>query len=221
MSNSFAEQMGQLFTTNNMLFLLDGLKTTLFISLASILLSTVFGTVLGVLRNQKNIILRTIASIYIEIVRNIPNLLWIFVVFIVFRLKSYPAGVVSFTIFTSAAVAEIIRGGLNSVAPGQKEAAASQGFTKFQILWYIVLPQAVRSMLPALISQFTTVIKDTSLLWSVVAIPELTGKASILMGRYYQIAQVFVLYALLALIYFVVNFAISQFSRYLSRNWTY
>ncbi len=218
---SFAESMSQLLTENNLLFLLSGLKTTLIISVSAILLSIVFGTILGVLRNDGPKVLKFLATTYIEIVRNIPNLLWIYVVFILFKLNSYPAGIVSFTIFTSAAIGEILRGGLNAVKEGQKEAAASQGFNKFQVLLYITLPQAFRSMLPGIVSQFTTVIKDTSLLYSVIAIQDLTGKAQILMGRYYDLGQVFVLYGLLALIYFLVNYLLSLFSKWLSRNWIY
>jgi len=204
-----------------MLFVLDGLRVTLDISALSIALSLVFGTALGVMRSLTRGIPQKIAAVYIEVVRNIPNLLWIYVIFIVFRLKSIQAGVVSFTIFTSAAMGEIVRGGLNSVGKGQWEAARSQGFSFLQILLYVVLPQALRNMVPALVSQFVTVIKDTSLLWSVVAIQELTGKVTILMGRYYRVDQVFVLYAILALIYFVVNFAISQLSRMLHKRWAY
>jgi putative glutamine transport system permease protein len=204
-----------------MLFILEGLKTTLYISALSIALSLVFGTALGVMRSLTRGIPQKLAAVYIEIVRNIPNLLWIFVIFIVFRLKSIQAGVVSFTIFTSAAMGEIVRGGLNSVGKGQWEAARSQGFNFLQILLYVVLPQALRNMVPAIVSQFVTVIKDTSLLWSVVAIQELTGKVTILMGRYYQVDQVFILYAILAVIYFVVNFAISQLARMLHKRWAY
>lgn len=214
-----SEQLSQLFTENNMRFLWDGLKLTLYISFISILLSTIFGTILAVCRNQKRGPLKLLASIYIEIVRNIPNLLWIYVIFLIFKIKSTPAGIVSFTIFTTAALAEIIRGGLNGVDNGQKEAARSQGFSKFQIIWYIVLPQAIRNVLPAIVSQFVTVIKDTSFLYSVIALQELFGKSYILMGRYGQTAQVFTIYGVVALVYFTVNFSISQFSRWLSRNW--
>ncbi|MGX7199478.1 amino acid ABC transporter permease [Enterococcus nangangensis] len=213
--------MQQLFTTNNLIFLWEGLKTTLYISTVAILLSLVFGTILGVLRNNGPKPLKWLATTYIEIVRNIPNLLWIYVVFILFKLNSYPAGIVSFTIFTSAAVGEILRGGLNAVAKGQDEAARSQGMNGFQALIYVVLPQALRSMLPAIVSQFTTVIKDTSLLYSVIAIQDLTGKAQILMGRYYASEQVFVLYAFLAVIYFIVNYLLSLFSKWLSRSWVH
>ncbi|MBO0440228.1 amino acid ABC transporter permease [Candidatus Enterococcus ikei] len=211
--------MSQLLTANNLRFLFDGLKLTLYISFVAIVLSTIFGTILAVLRNQKSGPLKFLASLYIEIVRNIPNLLWIYVIFLIFKIKSTPAGIVSFTVFTTAALAEIIRGGLNGVDKGQKEAARSQGFSNFQIVIYIVLPQAIRNVLPAIVSQFVTVIKDTSFLYSVIALQELFGKSYILMGRYAQTEQVFAIYGLVALMYFVINFSISQFSRWLSRNW--
>lgn len=215
---SFMEQMQELFTVNNMVFLLDGLYLTLYISVIAIFLSSIFGTILAIMRNQERGLLKWIATIYIEIVRNVPNILWIFVIFLIFRLKSVDAGVASFTIFTTAALAEIIRGGLNSVAKGEIEAAESQGLANSQIMWNIILPQAIRNMLPAIMSQFVTVIKDTSFLWSVLALQELLGKANILMGRYTATSQVFVLYGLLALIYFVVNFTISQIARKLAKN---
>ncbi len=213
------ENILKVLTTNNLLFILKGLWLTLQISFISIVLSTIFGTILAVMRNGKNKLLKLIASIYIEFVRNVPNLLWIFTIFLVFQIKSTPAGIISFTVFTSAALAEIIRGGLNAIDPGQTEAGLSQGFTQFQILRYIILPQAIRKMLPAIISQFVTVIKDTSLLYSVIALQELFGSAQILMGRYFEAEQVFALYLLIAAIYFLINFAISSFSRKLSQRW--
>ena len=213
------ENILKVLTANNLLFILKGLWLTLQISFISIVLSTIFGTILAVMRNRKNKLLKLIASIYIEFVRNVPNLLWIFTIFLVFQIKSTPAGIISFTVFTSAALAEIIRGGLNAIDPGQTEAGLSQGFNQFQILRYIILPQAIRKMLPAIISQFVTVIKDTSLLYSVIALQELFGSAQILMGRYFEAEQVFALYLLVAAIYFLINFAISSFSRKLSQRW--
>ena len=213
------ENILKVLTANNLLFILKGLWLTLQISFISIVLSTIFGTILAVMRNGKNKLLKLISSIYIEFVRNVPNLLWIFTIFLVFQIKSTPAGIISFTVFTSAALAEIIRGGLNAIDPGQTEAGLSQGFTQFQILRYIILPQAIRKMLPAIISQFVTVIKDTSLLYSVIALQELFGSAQILMGRYFEAEQVFALYLLVAAIYFLINFAISSFSRKLSQRW--
>ena len=92
----------------------SGLKLTVYISSISVILSILFGMVLAIMRNGKNPIFKWIATIYIEFVRNVPNLLWIFTVFLVFQMKSTPAGITAFTIFTTAAMAEIIRGGLNA-----------------------------------------------------------------------------------------------------------
>ena len=102
---------------------------------------------------------------------------------------------------------------------GQTEAGKSQGFTDRQILTSIVLPQAIRKMLPAIISQVVTVIKDTSFLYSVIALQELFGNSQILMGQYFQAGQVFMLYGFVAAIYFVINFVISQFARILQKSW--
>ena len=209
----------EVLSPTNLTFLLNGLGLTLYLSAIIIILSTLLGTILAVMRNGKNAPLRWIASIYIEFVRNVPNLLWIFTIFLVFQLKSTQAGLTAFTVFTSAALAEIIRGGLNSIDTGQTEAGLSQGFTQFQILIYIILPQAIRKMLPSIISQFVTVIKDTSLLYSVIALQELFGASQILMGRNFETTAVFTLYVVIALVYFAINFAISSFSRYLAKSW--
>lgn len=211
--------MSSVLTLTKILFLLQGFGLTLYISFISILLSMFFGTLLAIMRNSKNPIWKLIASIYIEFVRNVPNLLWIFIIFLVFQMKSVSAGITSFTIFTSAALAEIIRGGLNGVDKGQTEAGLSQGFTYLQAFIIIIFPQAFRKMLPAIISQFVTVIKDTSLLYSVIAIQEIFGKSQILMGRYFEAGQVFTLYAIITAVYFITNFIISSFSRKLSKRW--
>ncbi|HFH8069501.1 TPA: amino acid ABC transporter permease [Streptococcus agalactiae] len=211
--------MSSVLTLTNILFLLQGFGLTLYISFISILLSMFFGTLLAIMRNSKNPIWKLIASIYIEFVRNVPNLLWIFIIFLVFQMKSVSAGITSFTIFTSAALAEIIRGGLNGVDKGQTEAGLSQGFTYLQVFIIIIFLQAFRKMLPAIISQFVTVIKDTSLLYSVIAIQEIFGKSQILMGRYFEAGQVFTLYAIITAVYFITNFIISSFSRKLSKRW--
>ena len=154
--------MSEVLSATNLKFLAQGMWTTLYLSFFIIVLSTLFGTILAVMRNGKNPILRWIASIYIEFVRNVPNLLWIFIIFLVFQLKSTAAGITSFTVFTSAALAEIIRGGLNSIDHGQTEAGLSQGFTYADTMRIIILPQAVRTILPPLTNQVVNLIKNTS-----------------------------------------------------------
>lgn len=204
--------MSDIFSVTNLKFLFEGIKVTIFIALATIVLSSIFGTILGILRTYFNGILGKIATTYIEIFRNTPLLLWILAIRFLVPIKPLASGTLSMTLFTTAIVAEIVRGGLNSVKKGQMEAGISQGFSKVQILRYIILPQAFKNMVPALLSQVTTIIKDTSFLW-VVGIEEFTGKGMILMGSFRTSSQVFVLFAFMAASYFIINFLISYFVR--------
>jgi len=198
----------QVFNQANLLFLLNGMKLTLIIALISIVLSIFFGTILAILRNFSNGILGKVSTVYIEVFRNTPLLLWILSIRFLVPIPPMYSGIVSFTLFTSAVMAEILRGGMNSVSDGQYEAAYSQGFSKLQTLKYIILPQSFRSCIPTFLSQSVTVIKDTSFLW-VVGIEEFTGKGMIIMGSFKSSYQVFLLFGALAATYFIINFAIS------------
>ncbi|HUX12902.1 MAG TPA: amino acid ABC transporter permease [Spirochaetia bacterium] len=203
---------GGLLKLENLLFVLQGLEITVIISVASIGLSLIFGTILGIARHSKLKFSAKFAGTYVEIVRNIPNLLFIFAIRFLTPLPPIQSAVVAFTIFTSAAIAEIVRGGLNSIGAGQWEAARSQGFTRFKLLVYIVLPQAFRNMIPPLVSQFITVVKDTSFVWA-VGIEELTGKGMILMGKFGKPVQVFMMFGTIAALYFLMNYTLSVLAR--------
>lgn len=196
-------------TPTNLRFIAQGFMLTLYIACISILLSIIFGSMLGILRSFSKGILGKLAAIYIEAVRNTPLLLWILMIRFVAKLPAVSAGILAFTVFTSAVFGEIVRGGLNSVEKGQWEAALSQGFTTRQILIHVILPQAFKNMLPAIASQMVTTIKDTSFLWS-VGIQEITGKGMILMGRYTTTADVFGIFILVAAIYFTINILVSN-----------
>lgn len=205
--------MGGLFTWVNMQFLLQGLGMTLMISAVAILCSIVLGTLISILRTSGNRVLSAIATVYIEIFKNTPLLLWIMFTFFVAQLPPLGAAVLAFTLFTSASVAEIVRGGLASVSFGQYEAAKSQGFSLVQTYMLVILPQALRNMIPALLSQFVTTIKDTSFLWGAMALQELMGRGMILMNSYNSTEQIFTIFGLMALFYFVVCFTLSQLVR--------
>ena len=138
-------------------------------------------------------IFRYIATAYIEVFRNTPLMLWIFIGLVFFPSIEFPANVaklfelsrtelavlfkaiVALVLFTSSVIAEIVRGGLNSIPKGQFEAAYSQGFNFFQTLRLIVLPQTFRNIVPTLLSQVITTVKDTSYIAN-IAIAELMGK---------------------------------------------
>mgnify|MGYP005806249379 FL=1 len=210
------------FTPSNTMFLLEGLGLTLVISVVTVALGILLGTILGLLRSYDRFILGRLAAVYIEIFRNTPLLLWIFVFYILIPVGTPTVrGAMGMTLFTSAVIAEIVRGGLNSVHHGQFEAAASQGFSFFQTLWYIVLPQCFRRIVPSLLSQVVTTIKDTSFLYQ-VAIAEFFYRAKNLMSSLSKTVvvtsgHVFTIFAVVAIVYFLINFSISVAVRSLQR----
>jgi len=197
----------------------QGLLLTLQIAGISIALSFVIGTVLGAMRYSGLPVISHIAATYIEVVRNLPQLLLILVSYFVLGLPAMWAAVIGLTIYTAAIIGEVIRGGLNSVMTGQWEAARSQGFTYLQAMRHIILPPAVVKMIPPIVSQFVTVIKDSSFAMAIGAY-ELMFKGTILAAKYWKPEQIITIYLVISLIYFAINFTISQIARRLQTKWS-
>jgi putative glutamine transport system permease protein len=210
-----------IFTLVNLRYIFIGLRTTILVSLSTVLLSVLLGSFLALCRNYEKQLLGKIASIYIEVFRSTPLLLWILICVFMLPFGTYLVrGTLGLTLYTSSVIAEIVRGGLNSIAKGQFEAAKSQGFNFFQTLRYIVLPQCFQRIVPSLMSQIITTIKDTSF-FAQFAIAEFFFNTKNLMGvisRNTPItsAHVFVLYCFIALTYFVINFSLSCIVRKLA-----
>ena len=123
---------------------------------------------------------------------------------------------IALTIFESAIIAEIIRGGLNAISKGQFEAGYAQGFNMVQVMWYIILPQAFRKIVPTLMSQVITIIKDTSFMANVATIELMARVNKVLSGAALyngtgtiNVSDVFVLFGFAALVYFVINYTLS------------
>ncbi|TAM86438.1 MAG: amino acid ABC transporter permease [Candidimonas sp.] len=210
---------------DNLPVILDGLRLTVQYSLVAIALMLVFGLVAALMRLSKLRILRGIATTYVEIFRSTPLLVQLF--FIVLGLPAilplnqwfgqlfYPimAAALTLGLNEGAYVTEIIRAGILAVDRGQKEAAASIAMTRFQTMRYIVLPQAFKRMIPPLVNQSAQTIKDTSLL-APVGIIELVYQGEIVIA---QTFASFKIWGLIAVLYFVIIFAVSKFSAHLER----
>jgi polar amino acid transport system permease protein len=197
--------------------LLMGLKTTLIISSISIVVSVMVGTIAGLMRVSKNKFLYYTSTVYIECIRGTPlmqQLLFIyFGIGMIINIPAIAAGIISLSIFVGAYIAEIIRAGIESIPKGQTEAALSLGMNYFQIMRYVILPQAIRVVLPPICSQFITLIKDSSLV-SLISITDLTYMSRKIVARN---MTAFETYLTVGLMYLVITIGLSRIIRKLER----
>ena len=199
------------FSWLNVHFLLMGLWVTIYISVISVILSFIIGSILGIIRYSKIKFVSKIVGFIIDIIRNVPLLLIIF--FTYFGLPNFglrpetiPAAVIAMTVFESSMIAEIVRSGIQSVSTGQMEGARSTGMSFVQALWHVVLPQAYKNMIPTIISQFVSLIKDTSLA-TIIVVPEMMQHAQVIYGQ--NSNYILPMFAALAVLYFIVCFTLS------------
>ena len=219
-----------------MLYLLRGVAFTCIISVLGVIMGLIVGSLLALARTYCKKgparILGWFATAYIELFRNTPYLLWIFICVVfcpcpaffarkMFGLTSVEMkllfkAALALILFNSSVIAEIVRGGLNGVSKGQFEAGYAQGFNTAEVLLYIVLPQAYRNIVPTLLSQVITTIKDSSYLANVAVIELMSRVRRILAtsnmynGVGTQLtSDVFVLFGVAFVIYFIINFTLS------------
>ena len=195
----------------------QGFWTTLWLSAVSGVLGLVIGVMAGLCRISKNPTLRGLAGIYIELIRALPLLVIIFIIYYFFgtilKLSHEAAAIVSLSFSAGAYIAEIIRGGILSISKGQKEAARSLGMGATSTMCLIILPQAIRRVLPALTGQLINLVKDTSLL-SVISIVEITRTAQLLITTSFK---PFEIWFCAAVLYLIINIPLSILAHYLER----
>ena len=205
--------------------LIIALMETIKLSVLSLIFALILGILFGLFKITKNKILRLIATVYIEIIRGTPLMVQAFIIYYGFAQilrptgfswaeigGAFTAGTVALSLNAGAYMAEIIRGGIEAVDIGQMEAARSLGLSYTQSLRKVILPQAFRIMLPSIINQCITSLKDTSIL-SVIGIRELTMSGKILAGN--STSLVMAIWIVKAMFYFVVCFALSLGAKYL------
>lgn len=202
-------------------YFIDGAKYTLILALFTVLIGTVLGLFLSLMRLSNKGILKFIATAYIELIRGTPILVQLYIIYyglpvIGIRIPSVPmfgsdfpdfiAGMLALAINSSAYVAEIIRAGIQAVDKGQMEAARSLGMTHVMTMKSIIIPQAFKNILPALGNEFIVVVKESSIV-SIIGIHELMFNADTVKGVIFQPFEPLIV---AALIYFVMTFSLSK-----------
>ena len=172
--------------------LIQGLITTIKLSILGIFFSFLIGSLIGIVRASKNFWLSLFASYYVESFRNIPLIVQMFFIYFTFTLSqifpflnswgdflhiqdvdAFFSALLALILYTGAYIGEVVKAGITSIPKGQFEAAQSLGMNKFQVMWYIIYPQAIRIIIPPLTSQFLNLIKNSSLAMT-IGVAELT-----------------------------------------------
>lgn len=204
---------------NNYKILLTGLGKTIALALISFALALVVGIIFGLFSVSPIKALRVFASIYVDIIRGIPMMVLAFFIFfglsdaIGVTIPDFAAGIITLTLNASAYIAEIVRGGIIAVPPGQTEAARSLGLSYNRTMQKIVLPQAIKIMIPSFVNQFVISLKDTTII-SVIGVVELLQTGKIIVARTMQTTYV---YLIIAIMYLIVITALTKFAKVLEK----
>ena len=199
---------------------MNGLGVTLYLAFISVALGCVIGAIVAIIRLSKNKVLGAIAAVYTEVVRDTPLLLQLYFFYFLLpdllpalRLSDFTSIAVALVFNSGAYMAEVFRSGIQSIDRGQTEAARSLGLSSTQTMMRIILPQALRNVLPAMCNEFVTVTKETSLA-STFYIGDLMTQHSIIKGKTYLVIEPLII---IGIIYFVITFTMSKLIAVLER----
>lgn len=199
--------------------LIEGAKTTIIITIGGLIFGFTLGAVTGLMKLSRSVVIRKIAGIYIETIRGTPMLVQaMFLYFgvpmaIGVRIPVLVAGIIVIAVNSGAYIAEIVRGAVQSINPGQKEAGRTIGLTRMQTMRYIIWPQAFRRMIPPLGNQFIISLKDTSLLM-IIGVGELLRTGDEIVAVNFRAFEV---YLTVGLIYLAMTMFIAKLLNILER----
>jgi polar amino acid transport system permease protein len=204
-------------------FIGEGISLTLYITVVAFLLSLIIGLFVGIGRVSKNTVVRNLAIFYVEFIRGVPMLVLIFTIAFVLvpaftdalgmenrAIPNSTRGIIALSVIYGAFMAEIFRAGIESIPRGQSEAARSLGMTAAQSMRYIILPQAIRNIMPALGNDFIATLKDSSLL-SVLAVREITQMSRLYAGTSFRFRES---YLILTFLYLTMTLLLSLLLRW-------
>jgi polar amino acid transport system permease protein len=191
-------------------FLPDGILVTFEVTFASITVALVIGLFTGLGRISRNRIINLVASTYVEVVRGIPLLVQLFYIYYalgrIIRVPDMLAAIIAMSVCYGAYMGEVFRAGIESIDKGQTEAALSLGFNRTQAMFYVILPQALRTILPPVGNEFIALLKDTSLV-SILAVSDLLRRGREFASESFLYFETF---TLVALIYLVITLILSK-----------
>lgn len=197
--------------------ILRGLWGTIYISVLSIIFGSLIGIGVGLIMLAREPLAKHAAVLFVDIFRNTPVLVQLYVMYFIvgtaIDLSPEVAGILTLSLFCAAYVADIFRASVIEFERGQLDAARSMGLHPLQIATYIMAPQILRRMLPALVGQFVSLVKDSSLV-SVISVVDLTKSALNVVSVSFRSFET---WFVVALIYFGLNYALSSYGRYLER----
>ncbi len=215
-----------IFKGRNLIRLMEGLLVAMKISLLSVVISIVLGIILGMLMTLKKPAITFISRIYLEIVRIMPQMVLLFIVYFGFakmtwiNLSAEASAVIVFSFWGTAEMADLVRGCMASIPKIQYESSTALGFTRLQTYVHVIIPQIIRRLIPLSINLITRMIKTTSLVMMIGIVEVLkVGQQIIEANRKSAPNAAFGVFAVIFLLYFLACWPISHFSKYLEKKW--
>ncbi len=215
-----------IFKGKNLIRLLAGLGVAMRISLISVVISIFLGIILGMLMSMKKPVINAISRVYLEIVRIMPQLVLLFIVFFGFtkmtgsNLSAKTSAIIVFSFWGTAEMADLVRGCLISIPVIQYESSKALGLSRLQTYIYVIIPQIVRRLIPLSINLITRMIKTTSLIMMIGIVEVLkVGQQIIEANRKSSPNAAFGVFAVIFLLYFLACWPISCLSKYLEKKW--